>query len=105
MIEQPPKTAQGHEAAGARRSYRVAARTVQSDASAAAPEAPLAKPPAAVFVVHGMGQQVPFETLDQVAEGLRQVDERHRGGPSPQGIARSVQIGDERLQRLELRLQ
>jgi hypothetical protein len=33
-------------------------------------ESPGAKPKSAVWVVHGMGQQVPFATLEQVAEGI-----------------------------------
>jgi hypothetical protein len=42
------------------------------------PPAKPARPdaPAAVIVVHGMGQQVPFETIDAVIEGLRRADAR-----------------------------
>ena len=29
----------------------------------------------AVFVTHGMGQPIPFQTLDQVAEALRKLDD------------------------------
>lgn len=34
-----------------------------------------AKKKVALFVAHGMGQQVPFETMDAVAEGLARVAE------------------------------
>jgi hypothetical protein len=34
------------------------------------PPEPSTKPQVAVFVTHGMGQQVSFETLDASAEGL-----------------------------------
>src|SRR6185436_7146260 len=33
----------------------------------------------AVFVAHGMGQQVPFETMDTVAAGLKAIAERKNG--------------------------
>lgn len=36
---------------------------------------------AAVLVIHGMGQQVPFETLDLVYQGLRRVEAAARGDP------------------------
>lgn len=67
----------------------------------------------AVFVSHGMGQQIPFETLDQIAEGLRREDERVREDarsrgirvhPAPDPAVRAVRIGDERMQRVELQL-
>jgi hypothetical protein len=43
-----------------------------------------------------MGQQIPFETLDQVAVGLQAVDEPR------ELVARTVEIGEKRLQRLEM---
>ena len=61
----------------------------------------------AVFVAHGMGQQIPFETLDQIALGLRK---RHpdwkEGDPkSVPGFAHTVKAEDKiQLQRLELKL-
>lgn len=61
----------------------------------------------AVFVAHGMGQQIPFQTLDQVAEGLRCEDARRRGVPIealPKPSVRAVRVGDDRLQRAELKL-
>jgi hypothetical protein len=68
-----------------------------------------AEGPVAAFVVHGMGQQIPFETLDLVSEGLRREDARRRGVPVsslPAPGAASVALGgaDERLARAELRL-
>jgi hypothetical protein len=62
--------------------------------------------PLAVFVTHGMGQQIPFETLDLVAEGLRRVDalRREAAADLPAPIARSVAIEGQRMQRLELKL-
>lgn len=57
----------------------------------------------AVFVAHGMGQQVPFQTLDQVAEGLRQVD-AGAGNQNPKPIARTLKSGDQWLRRIELQL-
>lgn len=57
----------------------------------------------AVFVAHGMGQQIPFQTLDQVAEGLRRrdVDNAHQNGKP---IARTLKSGDQWLRRIELQL-
>lgn len=55
-------------------------------------------PVRAVLVVHGMGQQVRFQALDQIAQGLlRETVETTR---SP--VARTVKIGDDTYQRLEL---
>jgi hypothetical protein len=62
--------------------------------------------PAAILVTHGMGQQIPFQTLDDVAEGLRRIDPGRRSGArGPAPIARTVIHGDDRLSRLELTLQ
>lgn len=66
----------------------------------AAPEA-TAKPQVAVFVTHGMGQQVPFETLDTVAEGLAKAAGRKSGIPVTGIRARTVQIDDVKTQRAE----
>ncbi len=57
-----------------------------------------------------MGQQIPFQTLELVAEGLRREDARRRGLSSvetlPAPAVRSVLLGSEgeRLARTELRL-
>jgi len=52
----------------------------------------------AVWVVHGMGQQIPFETLDSLANGLLDVLPNQRSKPR----FRTVKIGDQVLQRVEL---
>jgi hypothetical protein len=69
----------------------------------------------AVIVTHGMGQQLHFQTLDQVEKGLCQVEEQHckavekpeeqalRKQPSP-SIARVIKVGDKQLRRLEMTL-
>ncbi len=67
----------------------------------AVPGPPHARGPAAIFVAHGMGQQIPFQTLEAVAEGLLRYDAHGPGRRAPQ-VARTVVVGGERLQRLEL---
>jgi hypothetical protein len=52
----------------------------------------------AVWVVHGMGQQIPFETLDSLANGLIDVLPNQQIKPR----LRTVQIADQVLQRVEL---
>jgi hypothetical protein len=61
----------------------------------------------AIVVAHGMGQQIPFQTLDAIAEGLRRHDARIRRVsvddlPKPNAV--TIAIGDARMQRLELTL-
>lgn len=57
--------------------------------------------PRAVFVAHGMGQQVRFQTLDDVARGIcEEIEEREM--VVEQRTALTVRVGCERLQRLEL---
>lgn len=56
--------------------------------------------PVAVFVAHGMGQQAPFETLDAIASGLIET----AGAPVQPVTARTVRIGEQKLQRLEFTL-
>lgn len=60
----------------------------------------------AVFVAHGMGQQIPFETLDAVVEQLRERDrnERGPGSPLPTAEVGTLEIGEQRLQRVELKI-
>lgn len=62
-------------------------------------------PRCAILVVHGMGQQLRFETLDAVANGLYREDVG-RHGPEGAGPVRveHVQFGAERLERVEMRL-
>lgn len=59
----------------------------------------------AVWIVHGMGQQVPFETLEQLAEGLISAAE-HSNPPAsaPPPKFREVRVGNTVLQRVELAL-
>jgi hypothetical protein len=52
----------------------------------------------AVLIVHGMGQHVRFQALDQIAQGLL----REAGGSTTNPVARTVKIGDDKYQRLEL---
>jgi hypothetical protein len=66
-------------------------------AAAIEPGAPAKEPVRAVLVVHGIGQQVRFQTLDEIAQGLL----REAGSTRPPA-ARSVRIGDDTFQRLEL---
>jgi hypothetical protein len=54
----------------------------------------------AIWIVHGMGQQIPFETLDSLAQGLLQVA-RPKGVPVPPRL-RTVRFGEQVLQRVEL---
>lgn len=69
------------------------------DAKAAALPAPTAARKVAVLVAHGMGQQVPFQTIEQVAEGLR----RHAREASHPETA-TVKHGGHWLTRARLHL-
>jgi hypothetical protein len=60
--------------------------------------------PVAIVIAHGMGQQIPFQTLDDVAEGLRRQDRKRRKGKPPTPVAKTVELSGERLARLELKL-
>ncbi len=59
--------------------------------------------PRAVFVAHGMGQQVRFQTLDDIARGLCEEIEG-REMTVEQSTALTVRVGCEQLQRLELKV-
>jgi hypothetical protein len=72
----------------------------------------------AVFVAHGMGQQIPFQTLDDVAQGLRKQDPRWSQAsssneecapdsktPRAKAVAIKMPGRDQWLHRLELCLQ
>jgi hypothetical protein len=77
---------------------------VQPTARVAADEPEQLGPPgpSAVLVVHGMGQQTKFETLDLLVRGLV----RAIGlAPLDQPRARLVELAGERLHRVELRFQ
>jgi hypothetical protein len=56
----------------------------------------------AVWISHGMGQQIPFATLDQVTEGLIKAAERSGIGPPEVGY-RNVKVDKTVLQRVELK--
>lgn len=63
----------------------------------------------AVFVAHGMGQQIPFQTLDQVAEGLlrEEREERKRNNdtnPIPKPVSRTIKFKEQWFSRVELQL-
>ena len=82
-------------------------RTAQSQYEVCAPGAPTAAttkaPPLrklAVFITHGMGQQVPFATLDAVFERLR----RQEPFASARPEAETVRLDGQQMQRLVLRL-
>ena len=73
------------------------------------PEAKSARPgignprKVAVFVAHGMGQQVRFETLEQVARAILSRVEPEPG-VVPEVSVREVRLGAERMHRVELRI-
>lgn len=57
----------------------------------------------AVWIAHGMGQQIPFATLDQVAEGLIKAAERPGSGvQSPDVKYRVIKVDKTVLQRVEM---
>jgi hypothetical protein len=85
---QEERTAQSH--------YKVCAPGEPT--AAAAEAAPLRK--LAVFITHGMGQQVPFATLDAVFERLR----RQEPFVSARPEAETVRLDGQQMQRLVLRL-
>lgn len=66
---------------------------------------PAGVPRSAVIVCHGMGQQVPFETLNAVTRGLFEAEREERGHDANPGV-RVVQLSpsDLRLPRVELSL-
>ena len=75
-------------------------------AAALAPPAPPPPRKVAVVVAHGMGQQIRFETVDAVSRALLVADATARPAHAPPATVttRTVMIGDERLQRVELAL-
>ncbi len=52
----------------------------------------------AIWIVHGMGQQIPFETVDSLARGILDAAQPRQITPR----LRTVKIGNEVLQRVEL---
>lgn len=57
----------------------------------------------ALFFTHGMGQPIPFQTIDQVATSLRNLD-RELGHENPKPVGRTVKSGEDWLNRIELRV-
>jgi hypothetical protein len=63
----------------------------------------------AVFVAHGMGQQIPFQTLDAVAEGLLREEraEKKRNNDAtavPKPVSRTIKFKEQWFSRVELKL-
>ena len=77
---------------------------VSTDAGDPAPAQPPARADVAVILTHGMGQQVRFETLEGVANALR--DAERRGAPAGAGdvVVRRVPGIEPELFRAELTL-
>jgi len=75
--------------------FKVATAERATAAAAEALEAP--RPPTAIFIAHGMGQQVPFDTLTSVACGLL--------GGAARGEARILDVSTQRVQRLEMEVE
>lgn len=60
--------------------------------------------PIAIFVAHGMGQQIPFETLDAIAESLRAYDAKLTKR-TDKPVSKTIKFSKEEwLQRVELKL-
>jgi hypothetical protein len=59
--------------------------------------------PVAILICHGMGQQVPFETLDCVAKAIARA-ERRRHRRAPQVSVRLARLGDQHLPRAEMQI-
>jgi hypothetical protein len=57
----------------------------------------------ALFVAHGMGQQIPFETMDALASGIARVAELN-GRPVGTIRAATALVGGRSLQRIEMDL-
>jgi hypothetical protein len=58
----------------------------------------------AVWIVHGMGQQIKFATLDSLTEGILSVAELPLGATGFQPNASSIRVGDEIVQRVEVKV-
>ena len=98
--------------------YNVSVPPATAPAPAAAPPiaakapAPTVSKKVAVFVAHGMGQPIPFQTLDAVAEALRELDETEcqretdpaKRWQNQKPVSRAVKFEDQFLQRIELEL-
>src|SRR5580658_10382242 len=63
---------------------------------------PVPREKRAVWIVHGMGQQIPFETLDGLARGILQVLAQQNPPQFPVPRLRTVKIAGQVLQRIEM---
>lgn len=72
---------------------------LSSGAPTSSPAEPRRLAKVAVIATHGMGQQVPFETIDAITKGILKA--AAPDGPRPPVIARTVKIGEQTLQRAE----
>jgi hypothetical protein len=59
----------------------------------------------AIWIVHGMGQQIPFETLDGLARGVLQALAKQNPPQNPVPRLRTVKIAGQVLQRVEIDVQ
>src|SRR6187399_317667 len=59
-------------------------------------------PSVAVFVSHGMGQQVPFETISAIAQSIERTAARREGRPENDAHVEIIRDGDDWLPRAEL---
>jgi predicted alpha/beta hydrolase family esterase len=73
---------------------------VRAEIPTAAPAVPAAD--TAVIVCHGMGQQVPFETLNQVASALLIAEQEHNRGKSAPSVVTLLKDGDNYLPRAQV---
>jgi hypothetical protein len=106
-VPPPSREAPGRGTAegGAPATYEVVRAGASEPGKPAPEEAAIAaaapsRRPYAVFVVHGMGEQIPFQTIELVAEGLRRAG--GAGGGKPR--VASVLLDGERLSRAEIEL-
>lgn len=58
-------------------------------------------PRVAIYAIHGMGQQIPFQILDQVTAGICRVQQIQQSALA----TRSVKLGDQHMQRVELTIE
>lgn len=56
----------------------------------------------AVWIVHGMGSQLRFETLDSLTEGILSVAKRNPANANVAPTAQAVKIGDQIVERVKL---
>lgn len=66
-------------------------------------EPPPPRDAVAVIAMHGMGSQIEFQTLDQIAQGLIKA-ERELTGTEVKPVAKNIRAGDTMLRRLEFEL-